>query len=97
MPLLCAYLSIGLLVGLGANALLGWRWADPLAAFVIAGGTPGAPPNANAWAAPRLVLVRPDHLSGGGRRDRTPRLPGDAQDDERDRKADDRVSDLSTQ
>lgn len=33
---LCAYLSIALLVGLGANALLGWWWADPLTAFVIA-------------------------------------------------------------
>ena len=26
---LCAYLSVALLVGLGANALLGWWWADP--------------------------------------------------------------------
>jgi divalent metal cation (Fe/Co/Zn/Cd) transporter len=34
---LCAYLSIALLVGLGANALLGWWWADPTAALVIAG------------------------------------------------------------
>ena len=34
---LCAYLSIALLLGLGANALLGWWWADPLAALVIAG------------------------------------------------------------
>ena len=33
---LCAYLSVALLVGLGANALLGWWWADPLAALVIA-------------------------------------------------------------
>jgi divalent metal cation (Fe/Co/Zn/Cd) transporter len=33
---LCAYLSVALLVGLGANALVGWWWADPLAAFVIA-------------------------------------------------------------
>jgi hypothetical protein len=33
---LCAYLSIALLLGLGANALLGWWWADPLAALVIA-------------------------------------------------------------
>ena len=34
---LCAYLSIALLVGLGANALFGWWWADPLTALVIAG------------------------------------------------------------
>jgi divalent metal cation (Fe/Co/Zn/Cd) transporter len=33
---LCAYLSIALLVGLLANALAGWWWADPLAALVIA-------------------------------------------------------------
>ena len=35
--MLCAYLSVGLLVGLGANALLGWWWADPLSALAIAG------------------------------------------------------------
>jgi divalent metal cation (Fe/Co/Zn/Cd) transporter len=34
--MLCAYLSLALLVGLGANALLGWWWADPLTALVIA-------------------------------------------------------------
>jgi divalent metal cation (Fe/Co/Zn/Cd) transporter len=33
---LCAYLSIALLIGLGANAVLGWWWADPLTALVIA-------------------------------------------------------------
>jgi len=33
---LCAYLSIALLIGLGANAVLGWWWADPAAALVIA-------------------------------------------------------------
>jgi len=35
--MLCAYLSIALLVGLGANALLGWWWAEPLTALAIAG------------------------------------------------------------
>jgi divalent metal cation (Fe/Co/Zn/Cd) transporter len=34
--LLCAYLSAVLLVGLVLNATLGWSWADPLAALVIA-------------------------------------------------------------
>ena len=34
--LLCAYLSAALLVGLVLNALLGWSWADPVAALVIA-------------------------------------------------------------
>jgi divalent metal cation (Fe/Co/Zn/Cd) transporter len=32
---ICAYLSIALLVGLLANALVGWWWADPAAALVI--------------------------------------------------------------
>lgn len=34
--LLCAWLSAVLLVGLLLNATLGWSWADPLAALVIA-------------------------------------------------------------
>ena len=34
--LLCTYLSAVLLVGLLANMLLGWSWADPIAALVIA-------------------------------------------------------------
>lgn len=33
---ICAYLSLALLVGLSANALAGWWWADPAAALVIA-------------------------------------------------------------
>ena len=35
--LLCTYLSAVLLAGLVANAALGWSWADPIAALVIAG------------------------------------------------------------
>jgi divalent metal cation (Fe/Co/Zn/Cd) transporter len=34
---LCAYLSGALLIGLGANALLGLWWADPVTALAIAG------------------------------------------------------------
>jgi divalent metal cation (Fe/Co/Zn/Cd) transporter len=34
---ICAYLSVALLAGLLANALLGWWWADPAAALAIAG------------------------------------------------------------
>jgi divalent metal cation (Fe/Co/Zn/Cd) transporter len=34
--LLCTYLSAVLLLGLLLNATLGWSWADPLAALVIA-------------------------------------------------------------
>ena len=32
---LCAYLSVALLLGLGANALFGWWWADPVAALAL--------------------------------------------------------------
>ena len=35
--LLCAYLAVAVLAGLGFNAALGWWWADPIAALVIAG------------------------------------------------------------
>jgi divalent metal cation (Fe/Co/Zn/Cd) transporter len=35
--MLCAYLSIALLIGLSASAFLGWWWADPLTALLIAG------------------------------------------------------------
>lgn len=34
--LICTYLSAALLIGLGANAVLGWAWADTAAALVIA-------------------------------------------------------------
>ncbi|MFC9624896.1 cation transporter [Streptomyces sp. NPDC056930] len=34
--LLCTYLSAVLLVGLVVNSFLGWSWADPIAALVIA-------------------------------------------------------------
>jgi cation diffusion facilitator family transporter len=33
--LVCSYLSGALLLGLGAHALLGWWWADPVAALVM--------------------------------------------------------------
>ncbi len=32
----CTYLSAILIFGLGANWLLGWWWADPVAALVMA-------------------------------------------------------------
>jgi divalent metal cation (Fe/Co/Zn/Cd) transporter len=35
--LICSYISAALLVGLLLNSLLGWAWADSLAALVIAG------------------------------------------------------------
>jgi divalent metal cation (Fe/Co/Zn/Cd) transporter len=35
--MLCAYLSAALLVGLLANAVAEWWWADPAVALLIAG------------------------------------------------------------
>jgi hypothetical protein len=32
---ICSYLSLALVVGLGANALWGWWWADPVAALAM--------------------------------------------------------------
>lgn len=34
--ILCAYLSLAILMGLGANAVLGLWWADPLVALIVA-------------------------------------------------------------
>ena len=45
--MLCAYLSAGLLVGLAANAALGWWWADPLAALGV--GAVAAKEGRDAW------------------------------------------------
>jgi divalent metal cation (Fe/Co/Zn/Cd) transporter len=33
--LACSYLSVTLLLGLGANAIFGWWWADPVAALAM--------------------------------------------------------------
>ena len=44
---ICAYLSIALLVGLLANALAGWWWADPAAALAIA--TLAAKEGVDSW------------------------------------------------
>jgi divalent metal cation (Fe/Co/Zn/Cd) transporter len=45
--LVCAYLSVALLVGLLLNALAGWWWADPAAALFIA--AVGAREGYEAW------------------------------------------------
>jgi divalent metal cation (Fe/Co/Zn/Cd) transporter len=34
--ILCAYLSLAILIGLGANAVFGLWWADPLVALIVA-------------------------------------------------------------
>jgi len=33
--LICSYLAFALLLGLGANAVFGWWWADPIAALAM--------------------------------------------------------------
>jgi divalent metal cation (Fe/Co/Zn/Cd) transporter len=60
--LLCTYLSAVLLVGLGVNSLLGWGWADPVAALVIA--AVAVKEGREAWrgdacCAPTTAAVRP--------------------------------------
>jgi divalent metal cation (Fe/Co/Zn/Cd) transporter len=35
--MLCVYMSVALLIGIGLNFLFGWWWADPLAGLIIAG------------------------------------------------------------
>lgn len=45
--MICAYLSLALLVGLLANALVGWWWADPIAALVI--GAVAAREGVESW------------------------------------------------
>ena len=49
---LCALMSGALLVGLSANAALGWWWADPLAGLFIAGAA--AYETVNTWRAESL-------------------------------------------
>ena len=49
---LCALMSGGLLLGLGANAALGWWWADPLAGLFIA--SLAAYETVNVWRADSL-------------------------------------------
>lgn len=34
--MVCAYLSVAVLIGLLANSIAGWWWADPIAALVVA-------------------------------------------------------------
>jgi divalent metal cation (Fe/Co/Zn/Cd) transporter len=45
--MICAYLSIALLLGLLANAIVGWWWADPIAALAI--GAVAAKEGRDAW------------------------------------------------
>ena len=71
--MLCAYLSVALLAGLGANALLGWWWADPIAGLAVAAvalreGRTGWRGDAAACCAP-LVISTADGTEPGCRED----------------------------
>ncbi|SFD71491.1 cation transporter [Streptomyces aidingensis] len=68
--LLCSYLSAVLLVGLVANAALGWSWADPVAALVIA--AVAAKEGRDAWRGEACCAV-PAPRSAGAET-----APGDA-------------------
>ena len=50
--ILCSLMSGALLVGLSANAAMGWWWADPLAGLFIAGAA--AYETVNTWRAESL-------------------------------------------
>jgi divalent metal cation (Fe/Co/Zn/Cd) transporter len=66
--LLCTCLSAVLLVGLGLNSVLGWGWADPVAALVIA--AIAAKEGREAWrgdacCAPTPAAARDDGCTDG--------------------------------
>jgi divalent metal cation (Fe/Co/Zn/Cd) transporter len=62
--MLCAYLSAGLLVGLSLNALLGWWWADPIAALGIA--AVASREGRNAWLGEACCTAPIANTDGGG-------------------------------
>lgn len=67
--LICAYLSAAVLMGLVANSLLGWSWADPVAALIIA--VFAVREGVEAWrgeacAQPVPALVQEDSGKEGG-------------------------------
>src|SRR5947207_9251113 len=55
--MMCAYLSICLLAGLGLNAILGWWWADPVAAYGVA--VIATIPGRRAWPGVTCCSVPP--------------------------------------
>jgi divalent metal cation (Fe/Co/Zn/Cd) transporter len=66
--LLCTYLSAVLLIGLGLNWLLGWTWADPIAALIIA--AVAVKEGIQAWrgnhcCAPNAALLQPASATVG--------------------------------
>jgi len=55
--MMCAYLSMCLLAGLGLNAALGWWWADPVSAYAVAAGALIA--GRRAWQGVNCCAVPP--------------------------------------
>jgi len=80
--LLCTYLSAVLLLGLVLNATLGWSWADPIAALVIA--AIAVREGRNAWqgkgccAAPATVAAHPTEADADAEADGCGCGPGKA-------------------
>lgn len=70
--MICAYLSVALLAGLGANALFGWWWSDPAAALVI--GAVAAREAREAWRGESCSCCAPLVIA------ETPRTPGTCSD-----------------
>jgi Co/Zn/Cd efflux system component len=64
--LICSYMSAVLLVGLAANSLFGWSWADPTVALVIAGLA--LREGIDAWRGDTCCAV-PQATKPSGRRD----------------------------
>jgi divalent metal cation (Fe/Co/Zn/Cd) transporter len=65
--LLCTYLSAALLVGLVANAVLGWSWADPLAALAVA--AVAVKEGRDAWRGEGCCVAPAAVVPGAGRRE----------------------------
>jgi divalent metal cation (Fe/Co/Zn/Cd) transporter len=61
--MMCAYLSICLLTGLGLNAALGWWWADPVSAYGVA--AIAAIAGRRAWRGVNCCAAPTHELSGG--------------------------------
>jgi divalent metal cation (Fe/Co/Zn/Cd) transporter len=57
--LLCTWLSIAVLAGLLANSTLGWSWADPIAALVVAALAVNE--GRNAWRGNACCATPPAH------------------------------------
>ncbi len=65
--MLCAYMSAGLLLGLGLNALLGWWWADPITALGIA--AVAVKEGRNAWRGEACCTAPSTGTDGDGYKD----------------------------